>query len=414
MSSSYIIAGARLLNPRENRLGVAVNILIDDGIIMQVSPDPIRKNGFPTLDAAGYTVAPGLIDAHVHIFMNQMNIAALGDVPQTYATVKASNVLRGMLDRGFTSVRDVAGGDFGMRDAEQEGLLTSPRLFVGGRAVSQTGGHGDFRGRMIFMGDCGCSSGLALFSRIADGVDDMIKATRQELRLGADHIKIMLSGGVASPHDPLESIQYRLDEIKACVEEAERWGKYVCAHAYLDVAIRRAVESGVRTIEHGNFVSDETAALMAEKNVFVVPTQVVHEINTRLGAKSGKSPQSMEKNEVVRVAGREGIARFKKAGVKIGLGTDLSGHTQQYQTEGLSVLAEVIGSADALRSATIINAEILGMQGRLGELVPGAHADLLLIKGDPYEDITILEQHTDHIAAVMKGGKFHKLALPVQ
>lgn len=407
----YLITGARLVDPRQDSLGPAVNVLVKDGLVTAVSTESIQEESAKQIDAQGLTVMPGLIDAHVHMFMNELNIGALAAVPQTYTTAKATMVLRQMLARGFTAVRDVAGGDYGMRDAAEAGYIESPRLFVGGKAISQTGGHGDFRGRAE-EASCACCTGLALFSTLADGVPEVIKATREQLRLGADHIKIMLSGGVASPNDPLDSIQYRTDEIAACVEEAQRWGSYVCAHAYADTAIRRGVVNGIRTIEHGNFVSAETAAMMPERNCFVVPTPMVHEANHRLGAASGKTPSSMEKNERVRLAALQSLKVYRTAGVPIGYGTDLSMHTQHFQNEGFQLLATELTNAEVIRSATLTNARILRQEGILGELVVGAKADLLLLRGNPFEDISILARTPETMVAGMKGGEFFRNGLP--
>lgn len=278
--AAVLLAGGRLLDPRQDKLGPVQDVLVADGRIAAAGTNLQAPSGTRRIDITGRTVMPGLIDAHVHVYMNELNIASLANVTQTYAAAKASFVLKDMLQRGWTTVRDVAGGDFGLRDASLAGYIETPRMYIGGKAISQTGGHGDFRRRSEQGADCACCTGLTLFSTLADGVPDVIKATREQLRLGADHIKIMLSGGVASPNDPLDSIQYRVDEIAACVEEAERWGAYVCAHAYSDVAIRRGVLNGVRSIEHGNFVGAETATMMAERGAFVVPTLIVYEATT--------------------------------------------------------------------------------------------------------------------------------------
>lgn len=411
MTKQIILKGARLLDPRQDRLGPQTDILIDGERVAEVGAHIGSAPDAQIVDVNGLTVMPGLIDAHVHIFMNEANIAALSNVPQTYATAKSTFMLREMLHRGWTTVRDVAGGDFGMREAVEAGYIEAPRLFIGGKAISQTGGHGDFRRRT--EDECACCGALPLFSTLADGVPEVIKATREQLRLGADHIKIMLSGGVASPHDPLDSIQYRVDEIAACVEEAERWGSYVCAHAYSDEAIRRGILNGIRTIEHGNFVGAQTADMMAERGAFVVPTLIVHEANTRLGAASGKSPAAMQKNERVRQGGLQALEVYRRAGVQIGFGTDLSMHTQYFQNEGLVFHAQVLSNADVLRSATIVNARILRQEGRLGELVPGASADLLVVRGDPYQDLRVLAD-SQAMLAVMKAGKFVSQALPGQ
>ncbi len=409
MEETYVLKGGRLLDPRQDRLVDGCELLLEGGCVREVRQGPIQAPGARQLDLRGLTVMPGLIDAHVHIYMNERNIAALGEVTPTYMAAKATAVMRGMLMRGFTTVRDVAGGDYGMRDAIEAGYVQAPRLFMGGRAISQTGGHGDFRSRADEGAmQCACCTGLSLFSALADGVPEVIKAVREELRKGADHIKIMLSGGVASPNDPLESLQYRADEIEAAVEEANRWGAYVCAHAYSDQAVRRAVELGVRTIEHGNFLSAATAALMAGRGAYLVPTLIVYEINKRLGAASGKSPASLAKNEQVHAAGLESLRICAEAGVRIGFGTDLSMHTQQFQAEGLALHAQALGAARTIRSATIENAAILRQEGVLGELVAGARADLLVVDGDPYEDLGVFDAEGSRLRAVMKQGTFHK------
>ena len=406
MSSRLLLKGARLVDPRSDRLGEPTDVLIEDGRVKAVDRHVETQGDAERIDLSGLTLMPGLIDAHVHIYLNELNVPAAAAVPQTYAAAKSAFVMKHMLHRGWTTVRDVAGGDYGMRDAVEAGYVEAPRLFVGGKAISQTGGHGDFRSRAETEGDCACCTGRALFSTLADGVPEVIKATREQLRLGADHIKMMLSGGVNSPNDPLDSIQYRVDEIAACVEEAERWGVYVCAHAYSDVAIRRGVLNGIRTIEHGNFVGGETAALMAERDAFVVPTLIVLEANHRLGAASGKSPSGLAKNERVRLAGLEALRTFRQAGTPIGFGTDLSMHTQHFQNEGLALHATELTNADVIRSATTVNARIVKREGVLGEIVPGAFADLLVIDGDPYQDIGVLVRHDKSILAVMKEGRF--------
>jgi imidazolonepropionase-like amidohydrolase len=410
-TQTIVIEGGKLLDPRRDALLDGHRIVVRQGRIAEVTTDPVPLDGARVIDVRGKTVMPGLIDAHVHIYMNERNIAALGQVSQTYMAAKSTAVMHGMLMRGFTTVRDVAGGDYGMRDAIEAGYVAAPRLFMGGRAISQTGGHGDFRARAEGDLQCACCTGLSLFSVVADGLDAVIKAVREELRLGADHIKIMLSGGVASPNDPLESLQYRADEVAAAIEEAQRWGAYTCAHAYTDVAVRRAVELGVRTIEHGNFISPETAAVMAARDAYLVPTLIVYEINHRLGPDSGKSPASLQKNALVREAGLRSLEIARAAGVSIGYGTDLSMHTQQHQTEGLQLHAEVLSNAEVIRSATLTNARIVRQEGRLGELVAGAQADLLIVDGDPYRDLTIFDASGTHLKAIMKQGKFYKYEL---
>lgn len=206
--TTYILRGGRFLDPRRTELLDGVELLIEGSKVSEVSDVPVRSAHATVIDVAGLTVMPGLIDAHFHMYMNEINIAALGSVPMTYAASKAAKVLHDALRRGFTTIRDVAGGDYGMRKAVAEGYVSSPRLYLSGRALSPTGGHGDFR-RLTAPHDDSCQLGsaLPLMTRVVDGVADCLRAAREELRKGADHIKIMASGGVSSENDPLESIQ---------------------------------------------------------------------------------------------------------------------------------------------------------------------------------------------------------------
>jgi len=408
MNTRLIFRNFRFLNPRLDALQDGMELLVEDGRVKEISSHSIRIPSAEVIDLGGKTLMPGLIDAHVHIFYSEKTIADLRDVPQTYVAAKATFVLRGMLMRGFTTIRDVAGGDYGMRDAISAGYVDGPRLYMGGRAISQTGGHGDFRAKVDQAPGCECCTGLSLFSRLADGIPEVVKAVREELRLGADHIKLMLSGGVASPNDPLESQQFRDDEILAAVDEATRWGVYVAAHAYSDDAVRRAVSFGVRTIEHGNFLSRETAKLMASSDVFLIPTLITYHVMKVLGEKSGKSAITLEKNDKVYDAGYKALEICRDEGVSIGFGSDLSSHFQDYQCDGLSLQAQVTSNAEVIRSATIINASVLKQSGLLGELIPGAKADILILNGNPYEDLSIFDSVGSNICAILKEGIFYK------
>jgi len=409
--TTILFHGGRLLDPRQSELVDGIDLLIEDGTVKEVSDTPIRTQVAQRIDLGGRTLCPGLIDTHVHMFMNEMNLGLARTVPITYASAKAAFVLKGMLMRGFTSVRDMAGGDFGMRDASEAGYIDTPRLFVSGRSITQTGGHGDFREASVNREDYACCSASELFSIIADGLPEVLKAVRDELRKGADQIKVMLSGGVASPNDPLNSLQYRSDEIEAIVEEAQRWGVYVAGHAYSDDAIKRALAAGLRTIEHGNFIRADTAADMAQRDAYLVPTLITYEVTKRLGPASGKSKDSLAKNDLVHAAGLESLDICQAAGVPIGYGTDLSMHTQQWQCDGLALQAEAMSAHGAIHAATIVNARILRQEGKLGELVPGAHADLLVVDGDPYKDLSVFADGGPNLSVIMKGGTFYKNTL---
>ena len=285
--TSYLFSGGRFLDPRQDELQDGVSVLVEDGTVKEVSDRPITSASATRIDLRGRTLMPGLIDAHIHVVLTEVNLRLLADVPLTLLAAKGSVAMRAMLHRGFTTLRDTGGADYGIKAAVEQGLFEGPRLFIAGQPLSQTGGHGDLRLRTQIDEFCACCSGLSWTARVADGVPEVIKAARDELRKGADHIKIMVSGGVASQADPLESLQYRVDEIEAAVDEATRWGTYVCAHAYSAKAIARAVTAGVRTIEHGNLIDAPTAPLMAERGAYLVPTLVAYDALKRRGPDYG-------------------------------------------------------------------------------------------------------------------------------
>jgi imidazolonepropionase-like amidohydrolase len=409
--TSFLFHGGRLLDPRRDTLVDGAHVLVENDRIKEVSDRPIGAANAARIDLRGRTLMPGLIDAHIHILLPEVNLHFLDGVPLTLLAAKGSVSARAMLMRGFTSVRDTGGADYGMKAAIETGLFEGPRLFISGMPISQTGGHGDFRKRTQTGFECPCCSGLAYTARVADGVPEVLRAVRDELRKGADQIKIMVSGGVASQADPLESLQFRMDEIEAAVEEATRWGTYVCAHAYAAEAIRRAVTAGVRTIEHGNLIDEPTARLMAEKEAYLVPTLVAYDALRRRGPEYGLSAYSLQKNEVVLNAGLRSIEIARAAGVKIGFGSDLLGQLQNDQCREFLIRSEVMRPIEIIRSATLINAEILRQSGLLGEIVAGAFADLLVVDGDPTRDLGVFQDDGARIPAIMKGGRFVKNAL---
>lgn len=409
--TGIIWRGGRFLDPRKAELADGIEVLVEGDRIKEVSDTPIHSQSAQVIDVKGQTLMPGLIDCHVHMYMNEINIAAMGRVSHTYIAAKAIRVLGDMLMRGFTTVRDVAGGDYGMRRAVNDGLVVSPRLFMSGRALTPTGGHGDFRTLTDSDPVCDCCSALGLMGVIVDGVPECLKAMREELRKGADHIKIFCSGGIASENDPLDSIQFSTAEIDAITDEAARWGKYVCAHTYGNAAIRRAVEHGVRCIEHGNFIEPGTAAVMREREALMVPTLITYYINHKLGGASGKSPRSLEKNELVLNAGSRSLEIAKAAGVPIGYGTDLSMRTQKYQCDGFAIHGEVMPAHEVIHSATIVNAQIVRQEGLIGEIIPGAYADMIVVNGDPYKDLGLFKDGGPNLSAIMMGGHLYKNTL---
>lgn len=384
-----------------------MHVLVEGNIIREVSDRPITAAGARRIDLKGRTLMPGLIDAHVHVYAIHLNQEKTRGMPHTLMTAHAIPRVRDMLMRGFTTVRDVAGGDWGMKTAIDSGIVEGPRLFVSGRALSQTGGHGDHRFRTDESVPCACTSALDIMTRIADGPDQIRLLAREELRKGADHLKIMVSGGVGSPHDHLENTQYTPEEIRAAVEEAAARGTYVAAHSYTSKSMRRAVENGVRTIEHGNFVDAETAAFMAERGAYMVPTLICYRESADNADAYGLRPEVKRKLAEVNEAGSRMLEICRDAGLRMGFGTDLMGEMIAAQSKEFTLRGDVLKPMDIIRSATAINAEILGQTGRLGCIQPGALADLIVVDGDPSADIGLLEESRHAIQLIMKDGRFH-------
>ena len=358
------------------------SILVQDGRITAIGPK--TEQAGTILDAGGRTVIPGLIDAHFHAYALTLTSAKNQAGPLSYSAIVGARRLAAALSRGFTSVRDVAGGDIGLAAAIEEGLCPGPSYFFTGPALSQTGGHGDTRaandGRCVHSGHT---------LEVVDGVDDLVLAVRRRFRTGATAIKLMTSGGVISQVDPLKVPQYSAAEIRAVTEEASRRGSYATAHAYSSEAIRHSVLNGVRCIEHGNLLDAETAQLMAENDVYLVPTLVTYDAMHRRGEEIGLTEVGVAKNGEVLDAGRNAILLARDAGVRIGFGTDLMGELEDEQLVGLRLQCEALGVYEALRSATSTNAELL-RRGDLGRIAPGACGDLVILDGDPFVDPSVL------------------------
>lgn len=308
-----------------------------------------------------------------------------------------------MLHRGFTAVRDVGGADRGLVRAVEEGLVPGPRIQFAGRMISQTGGHGDMRSLEEASTSCRCEeTGIAV---IADGVDQVRAVSREHLRQGASLLKLAASGGVASPHDDVSAIQYTPEEIRAAVTEADNANSYVTVHAYHPRAIRQAVEAGVRCVEHGNLLDEETADLMVERGTWLVPTLITYELLATRGAEAGLSPESVAKVAEVRDSGLAAYALAARAGIPMAFGTDLLAEMEVAQLQELMLRAQVAPTAQVLREATSEAARLLGWEGRAGTLRPGAWADVLLVDGDPLEDISVLTDPTSQLRAVIKAGE---------
>lgn len=414
--ASVLFKNANLLDPLQADLLEGHHVLVEDGVIKEVSDKPLSSASAQVIDAAGRTLMPGLIDLHVHVLATQLNLSTQGVLPDALVMMRAVPIMAAMLRRGFTTVRDAGGAGWGLKCAVNEGTVKGPRLFISGRAISQTGGHGDPRPRSDHlrpMSFCGCCFRAGDIGRVADGIDDVRRAVRQELQMGADQIKMMASGGVASPTDPIASFGYSEEEIRVIVDEAASRQTYVMAHSYTADAIERAIRNGVRTIEHGNLVDERVARFMAEKGAFVVPTLVTYEALANEGADYGLPPDSVAKIATVRTAGLHSLEIYKKAGVKIGYGSDLLGPSQRLQSDEFRIRNEVLSTQEVIQCATTTAAEVLNQVGQLGRIQAGALADVLLVDGNPYRDLSCLLGQGEHLALIMKGGVIEHNALGV-
>ncbi len=410
-----LFTNARIFDGHSADCADGMNLLVADGLIQEVSAQPIAAPSARVIDVGGRTLMPGLIDTHVHAFASDVAVQRIEALGEAYRTAHAVRMLQFALQSGFTTVRDIGGGNYSLYRAVADGLIAGPHFLYAGKILSMTGGHGDIRqleDRPRYQSVCGC--GGPVFNTVAvmaDGVPECLKAVREELRQGAHCIKIMGSGGVASPTDPIWMNQYREDEIRAIVGECTERRTYVSAHCHPASAVRRCVEFGVRCIEHATLIDAETAAFVAARGAYVVPTIVIIEQLVQLGRQLGFPPQSQEKAEYAWRQALSGLDIMRSAGVKLCYGTDLLGKTYDRQCREFALRSEVFTPVEILRQATSIAAEMMMMEGRIGCVRPGADADLIVVDGDPLKDVTLLAANGARLASIVRGGELVKCTL---
>jgi imidazolonepropionase-like amidohydrolase len=382
-------------------------VLVEGNEIKEISPQSIKSASAERIDCSGKTLMPGMIDNHVHIYLESLKLNP-PEPPITYRAQYAQKFLRHILSCGFTCVRDVGGGDHGMAMALRAHFFEGPRFLYGGLCLTQTGGHGDLRMASQPTDHFGCGAECSVLAVRADGVDACIRAAREELRKGASHIKIMGSGGVMSESDPVERCQYSEAEIRAIVEESTRQGAYVCAHCYPAEGIRRCVEFGVRSIEHGTLIDEKTAVFVARSGAYVVPTVATLFALVEDGPRLGVPESSLRKLAAVHERALASLEIMKKAGVKMGFGTDLLGEHHMRRDMEITLRRQVLTPFEIVHSATAVNAEIVQMEGKLGIVKRGALADLLVVDGNPLENINLLTAGGRHLTHIMVDGRFVK------
>lgn len=399
---SLLLRGGRVVDVEAGEHGPA-DVLVVDGVVTEVGSGVEAPADAVEIDARDAFVLPGLIDAHVHVTAGSADLGNQSKESPYWVAAQTSAILGGMLDRGFTTVRDVGGADHGVAAAVETGLWAGPRVVFGGKALSPTGGHADGRqpGQQVIDDHVCCPS----LGTVVDGVAEVQRAARQQLRTGAHHVKVMLSGGVASPTDRVDSLQFSTDEIRAVVEEATNANRYVTGHAYTAAAVNRGLELGVRCIEHGNLIDAESVRLFTKHDAFLVPTLVTYEYLHSEGAAAGLPPESQAKVGDVLYAGLDALRLAGEGGVQIAYGSDLLGDMHRYQSGEFRIRGQVLPAADVLRSATTTAAKLIRREDDLGFVGPGAVGDLLLVDADPLADITVLARPERHVRRVVQGGR---------
>jgi len=380
-------------------------VVVDGDRIVTVAKgtQPALPRDAMTIDCGGRTLMPGLTDAHIHAAIIETDMGkARKESPATFA-FRVKDVLEQTLQAGFTTVRDAFGLDWGFVQASERGFVKGPRiLFVGG-CLSQTGGHGDWREPYMEENPFPGVHGLVAAPRICDTPDEMRRAAREMLRMGAHGIKLMAGGGCMSPTDEIEHTQFTVEEMAAACYEARAVGKIALAHVYTPEGIINAVAAGVRSIEHGNFLDEESAAVMKQAGAFFVPTLTTYFMISAYGA-AEKIPQRMlDKINKAKERGLDSLNVARAAGLKICSGSDVLSSMQPFKSLELGFKAQVLGAHAAILSATRTNAELFGMADQIGTIEPGKLADLIVVNGNPLDDITIL-QDANNVVLVMREG----------
>lgn len=407
--SVIVFKDATLLDCTGSEPRYPMTVVVEGNVIRDITdgkPGSISSDA-EVVDCKGRTLMPGLIDTHIHL--NLFDAAAPEQTRRNLPSmivVKQLNVMEDTLMQGFTSALDAGGADAGFRDAQAQGLVKGPRMQVCGRSLTQSGGHADMRLPTEVHGPLDHPFNMGV---VADGVDAVRRAAREELRMGANYIKIMAAGGCASPADEPDTVQYSLDEMRAAVEEADAVGKIVLAHCYSPRSMQRCAEAGVGRVEHGNFMDAETARILKEKGVIYVPTLATYDLMSRKGVEFGIPDYFLRKMKVANEKALEALDVAVKAGLVIGSGSDMVGPGQPYKGNELELQSRVMKPMGAILAATKVNAEIMKVNEEVGTIEVGKLADLLLVDGNPVEEISLF-QNRDRILIIMQDGKFIKKA----
>lgn len=406
--SSTIFENARVLDGSSDEGEQDRFVRVADGVIAEVSDRPIKDSSAKRIDINGKTLMPGLIDCHVHIVSPFPDPADNARLPDSLIALHAARIMKQMLMRGFTSVRDLGGADIGFQRALDQKLIEGPRLVICGKAFVQTGGHVDFRKPYDASDVETINRRLGSVSRVCDGVEAVRFGVREELRLGAQYIKVMAAGGAASGGFPIRRLGYSKAELDVFVEEADKAQTYVCGHLYSDEAIRRAVEAGFLSVEHATLVEPDTARMMKSKDVIVTPTIVAYESQKTEEQALRLDPGFSSRLDYAIKRSPESLEILHQAGVKMAYGTDLLGFLHKYQGHEFVIRGRTLPAIEVIRSTTCNAAELLRMKGKVGVVAPGAYGDLIVVEKDPLKDLSALDDEGRHISLIMKGGDLIK------
>jgi imidazolonepropionase-like amidohydrolase len=403
VSARTVFLNTSILEPDEGRLRPNSTVVVEQGIVREVSDRRVSAGDAQVIDLRGAVLMPGLIDCHVHVTVVSSDVWGMAEWSPSYVAARAGRIMAGMLQRGFTTVRDVGGCDFGLARAVEEGYFEGPRVIYGGKMLSQTGGAGEWRGpgRVVYDPHYNTPS----LATLCDGATEVRRAAREEIRRGASHLKLYLSGAVDAPSDRVDATQFSEEEVRAAVEEADAANIYVAGHGYTSRAINRGLKFGVRTIEHGNMMDASSPPLFLEHNAFYVPTLVTYYALAKYGRDQGVPEEALVKLPPVQAGGLQALEMCHRAGVQIAYGSDLLAEMHREQSLEFCLRSAVQPAADIIRSATTVGARLLGLEGKVGTITEGAHADLLVLDADPLQDVKVLSDPAHHIKLIMKAGR---------
>ena len=385
-------------------------VVVDNGRITRIggANGPAAPRDSRVIDCQGRMLMPGLLDAHVHLASLDLDPVAEVALAPAVIALRIARQIEDTLMAGFTTVRDAGGLDWGFKDAVNRGLIRGPRLFISGPFLSQTGGHGDNQRPRTAREPFRPVAGLTSETILADGTDEVRRAAREALRRGADQIKVMASGGAASPTDELDHVQFSVEELKAAVEVASAVGTYVLAHAYGPRAIQNCLQAGVRSIEHGNFLDEHTAdQMLAKGDAYLVPTIITYELLSRMEPSDGWSADNVRKIRQGLTGAYDSLGLAYEKGLKIGSGSDVLAEMQADKGKEIACQARVMGAMNAIIAATRTNAQLLRIDGEVGTIEEGKRADVIVLDADPIADPGVFAS-PEHIRLVARAGEVVK------